>query len=204
MALAMKTTKPDLSRLLELQRLLITFSNISRMVDRRDADTGYVRENDAEHSYNLAMAAWFLSSYFPDLDQTEILKLALAHDLLEVHAGDTYIYGEASHLASKSTREAAALEELERAWPDFPEMTEYMHRYNNRLTPEAKFVYALDKIMPIFLIYVSDGYSWKQQQVTVTMLDEHKRSKVALSPEIAPYYEQLYDLLTNSPDLIKP
>ena len=99
---------------------------------------------------------------------------------------------------------AAALEKLEDEWPDFTDMTAYMHQYNARETPEAKFVYALDKLMPIFLIYVSDGFSWEQQHVTVAMLDEHKRAKVALSPEILPYYEQLYQLLLDSPDLIKP
>lgn len=196
--------KPDISRLLELQRLLIQFSNIARVVDRHDAEKNYVRENDSEHSYSLAIMAWYLSRYFPELDQNEMLRLALAHDLLEIHAGDTYIYGDPEHLASKPDREAAALTQLEQEWPDFPDMTEYMHLYNARGTPEAKFVYALDKLMPVFLIYVSDGYSWKQQKVTLTMLDEHKRTKAALSSEIMPYYEQLYQLLLDSPDLIKP
>ena len=196
--------KPNLSRLLELQRVLIQFSNIARVVDRHDIDKNFVRENDSEHSYSLAMMAWYLSGYFAELNQNEVIKLALAHDLLEVHAGDTYIYGDSEHLASKPDREAAALTRLEKEWPDFPDITNCMHTYNARETPEAKFVYALDKLMPIFLIYVSDGYSWKQQNVTLTMLDEHKRTKAALSPEIMPYYEQLYQLLLDSPDLIKP
>lgn len=195
---------PDLNRLLELQRMLITFSNIARKVDRHDTNNGYIRENDSEHSYNLAIASWYLSSYFPNLDQSEVLKLALAHDLLEIHAGDTYIYGDPKHIAGKPKREAAALKQLEEEWPDFPDMTLYMHKYTARDTPESKFVYALDKLMPIFLIYVSDGYSWKRKKVTVSMLDTNKRTKAALSPEIMPYYEKLYQLLLESPDLIKP
>lgn len=196
--------QPDLTRLLEFQRLLIAVSNVNRVPLRHDTNLNYVQENDSEHSYSLAMMAWYLSSYFPELDQNEIIRLALAHDILEVHAGDTYIYGALEEIASKQNREANALAQLEIDWPDFPAMTESMHRYNSRQSAEAKFVYALDKIMPILLIYVSDGQSWSEKNVTASQLDANKRTKVSLSPEIMPYYEKLYQLLLESPEIIKP
>lgn len=196
--------KPELKRLFDLQGLLVTFSNIERVIHKSNASKQFVHENDSEHSYNLAMIAWFLSEHFPELDQTTVIKLALAHDILEVHSGDTYIYGDPAHIASKPARETAALERLETEWPDFPEMTNYMHIYNTRNTPEAKFVYALDKILPILLIYQNNGYTWKKENITVEKLNDHKREKIALSPEIMPYYEEIYELLLRSPDIIKP
>jgi putative hydrolase of HD superfamily len=72
----------------------------------------YIQENDTEHSYNLAMTAWYLAAYFPELDKNKLIRYALVHDLVEIHAGDTFAFGDAKHIASKSEREAAALNQL--------------------------------------------------------------------------------------------
>ncbi len=193
--------KPDIYRLIEFQQFLVQFSQIERMTHRFHKDK-HVQENDTEHSYNLALTAWFLAPHFPELDRDLLLRLALVHDLVEVHAGDTYIYGSQKDLASKAKREAEALKKLEVDWPDFSEMTTLIKDYEEKNTPEAKFIYALDKIMPIMLIYVHKGYTWKQEKITVKMLDAAKREKVALSPEIKPYFDELYNLLLDSPHFI--
>lgn len=197
-------SKPDIARLIAFQRLLLNFSHVARVVQRPVAATSdkYIAENDTEHSYNLAMTAWFLASYFPELNPNRVIRYALVHDLVEIHAGDTYIYADAATLASKSKREAAALEQLEAEWPDFSTMTETIHEYEAKDTPEAQFVYALDKIMPIMLIYISQGYTWHKEGITLKQLDAIKRTKVSVSAEIQPYYEQLYELLVASPHLI--
>ena len=194
--------KPSLERLLELQRLLSAFNQVDRKAHRKHAGN-YVYENDTEHSYNLAITAWFLAQHFPELDTTKVIAYSLVHDLVEVHAGDTYIYGTPEELASKVDREAAALKKLEQDWKDFPELTEAIHSYEERSNNESRFVYALDKIMPIMQIYVHDGYSWDANNVTVEMLHKNKVEKVALSPEIEPYFHELHELLLAHPELIK-
>ena len=85
--------KADITRLLELQRLLAAFSQVERMNHRKHADA-FVPENDTEHSYNLAMTAWYLAKWFPELNRDLLIRYALVHDLVEVHAGDTYIWFE--------------------------------------------------------------------------------------------------------------
>lgn len=194
-------SKPDLFRLLELQKLLLQFSQTDRVIHRRH-NGKFIQENDTEHSYNLAITAWYLAHYFPELDKDKLLRYALVHDLVEVHAGDTYIYGDADHLASKEAREAAALSKLEEEWPDFPDMTEDIRAYESRETEEAKFIYALDKIMPIMIIYISEGHSWKLGGITAEQLHAAKEHKVAVSKDIKPYYDALYRLLLDSPHLI--
>lgn len=196
-------SKPDIHRLLELQRLLAQFSNVDRVTHRKHGDT-FVQENDTEHSYNLAMTAWFLAGQFPELDRDLVIRIALVHDLVEIHAGDTYVYADQATLATKSEREAAALKQLTEDWADFEDIISHIQEYENRTSNEAKFVYALDKIMPIMLIYIHNGYTWKKEGITAKQLDKIKRDKVALSPEIKPYYDELYQLLTDSPHLIKP
>lgn len=196
-------SKPDIHRLLELQRLLAAFNRVDRIVHRKHQDA-YVYENDTEHSYNLAMTAWFLSEYFPELDRNIVIRYSLVHDLVEVHAGDTYIYGPQAELDSKHEREQQALAKLSEDWADFESLTEDITAYESLESEEAKFVYALDKIMPIMLIYIHNGYSWQKAGITPEQLDAAKRSKVAISPAIDAYYQQLYALVLENEHLFKP
>lgn len=193
--------KPDIHRLLELQKLFAEFNQIDRGVHRTHGDN-YVPENDTEHSYNLAMTAWYLCQWFPELDSSLVIKYALAHDLVEIHAGDTFFYGTEEELASKADREAKALEKLRSDWPDFAEMTEAARTYELKDSAEARFVYALDKVMPIMLVFIHDGYSWKENGITAKVLHEYKQDKIALSPEIKPYFDELYELLLKHPHII--
>lgn len=194
--------KADIHRLLELQKLLASFSQVERMNHRQHAGM-FVPENDTEHSYNLAMTAWYLAQWFPELNKNLLIEYALVHDLVEVHAGDTYIYGSKEDIASKAAREADALNKLKADWSDFEDMSKTILAYEGKQDAESKFIYALDKLMPIMMIYIHDGYTWKKEGVTVDMLHEAKIEKVKLSPEILPYFEQLHKLLLSRPDLIK-
>ena len=197
------TNKPDIARLLELQRLLQQFNSVDRVTHRQH--NGRMRqENDTEHSYNLAMTAWFLAPHFPHLDSNLVIRYALVHDLVEIHAGDTYVYADAERVSTKAAREAEAAKQLAIDWADFPDLHTLIEGYETKSTAEAKFVYALDKIMPIMQIYIHNGYTWKKEGITLGQLHAVKAKQVALSPEVAPYYNQLYDLLVASPHLIPP
>lgn len=195
--------KPDLHRLIELQKLLLAFSQIDRQSHRKH-NKGYINETDTEHSYNLAMTAWFLAPHFPELDRDLLIRYALAHDLVEIHAGDTNIFAPDDVIATKRAREMAAAKKLGQDWSDFPDIHGLIERYENRADNEARFIYALDKIMPIMLIYINDGHSWAINTITLEKLHAAKADKVALSPEIKPYYDELYTLLVQSPELIAP
>lgn len=194
--------KLSLKRIIEFQKLLVQFSQVERAIHRKHKDV-HIYENDTEHSYNLAMTAWLLAPYFPKLNRDLLIRFALAHDLVEIHAGDTYIYGSKKELASKASREAAALVTLQKDWPELHEVTDLIKEYETREKPEAKFIYALDKIMPILMIYIHEGYTWKEKNVTAKMLYDAKIEKVSLSPEIQPYFDELHKVLLASPHLIK-
>jgi 5'-deoxynucleotidase YfbR-like HD superfamily hydrolase len=188
--------KPDIHRVIDFHRLLHQFQSVQRVVH---IPKTHAHENDTEHSYNLAMMAWFLSTYFPKLDQNLVIRYALVHDLVEVHAGDTYIYADQAQLDSKQAREAAALQQLTGEWPDFADLTKTIGQYEQRNDEESRFIYALDKIMPIIVIFLAEGYSWHKEKVALDQLHEAKKHKVAVAPEIAPYYDELYALLLQHP-----
>ncbi len=178
--------------------LLLQFREVERNIQlpRRDQD-----ENDAEHSYMLAMTAWYIATQAKlSLDVNLVIKYALAHDLIETYAGDTYIY-DAERTADKMEREHVAAEILRRNYPHFDELHELIERYEERADPEANFVYALDKVVPVIMVYIGEGNSWHRDNVTLRMLRDHKDAKVKASPEIAQLWQQLVDMLETKPEL---
>ncbi len=195
-------TKPDLSRLIEFQQLLLDFRAIDRKLHIPPGLEKY--ENDTEHSYALAMTAWFLSAHFPHLNRDLIIRTALAHDLIEVHAGDTYSYSDQQTLKGKIAREEAALKKLSQEWTDFPELFETIQAYEARETEEAKFVYALDKLTPALVDYMNEGRGWHDNGITFAMFCEEKNKKVPISPEINEYCQRLITILEKQQHLFPP
>lgn len=194
----MMRKKPDIRRVIELQQLSLAFGQIKRMCYLPDQTT---RETDVEHSYTLALTAWFLAPHFPHLDAGRMLKLALAHDLVEVHAGDTFVYGEQEHIDSKLDREQAALARLRTEWSDFPEMTDMLEEYAQKSTEEAKFVYALDKLMPPIINYLAEGKIWHEHGVTIERFIAEKEKKIPKDSPMHSYYQEILTLFKTKPDL---
>jgi putative hydrolases of HD superfamily len=193
--------KPDIKRVIEFHRLLNDFAAIERVIHVKRHGK-HTLESDTEHSYNLAMMAWFLAEHFPHLDKNRVILLSLVHDIVEVHAGDTFAFADQELLDSKPAREAAAQKQLAAEWPDFPDMHAAIHEYELRQTPEACFVYALDKLMPMLAIYLNEGHTWHENGLTLERLNKEKQPKIACSPEVKQYWNELYDLLLKSPELL--
>ncbi len=189
-----KRTKPNIERLIEFQSFLLKFQAIDRVIHVKKNDK-QKQENDVEHSYSLAMMGWFLANYFPEIDRDKVIRFALVHDLVEVYAGDTYIFADKEHLQSKKKREHEALEKIQAEWPDFFDMHDHIQEYEKMNSDEAKFVYSLDKILPVMLNLLNDGYTWKTEKITLEQLHEQKKDKATSSKIISPYYERLYELM---------
>lgn len=183
-----------LDKLLNFTKLLDEFRAVERVV----RVTGQDRyENDTEHSYNLAMMAWYIvSSTKTSLDPDKVIRYALVHDFLEVYAGDTYTYStDQSHLDSKHDREAAAIVKLRETLVEFSDLHASIKAYESREDPESRFVYALDKIEPILHMYLDHGRTWKEEGISLERLYNSKVSKVSISPEIQRYFDEFILLL---------
>lgn len=183
---------PSMDRLAELQQLIANFAKVKRAVPLADAS---VAENDVEHSYGLAMTCWYLHDKIaPKLDISKILRYALAHDIVELHAGDTYPWDEAA-VATKYEREKAALRQIEKDWHDFPMVVEFAEGYADKVDEEARFVYAIDKLLPVMMIELANAKNiWGKKQLTLAMERENKVT-ILKSDSVAPYYEKLLDWL---------
>lgn len=179
---------PSMDRLAELQQLIADFAKVKRLVPLADANDA---ENDVEHSYGLAMTCWYLHDKIaPELDLSKILRYALAHDIVEIHAGDTYPWDE-ERVATKYEREKAAIRQIEKDWLDFPMIVEFSEGYADKIDEEAKFAYAVDKLLPIIMIELADAKSiWTKKGLTLQMEKDNKVT-ILKSDILAPYYEKL-------------
>lgn len=125
------------------------------------------RENDAEHSFSLAIAAAVLAEYSNEpVDITKVMKMVLVHDAVEIYAGDTYCYDEEG-AKTKEAREKAAAEKVFGMLPDEQD-AEYhalWEEFERNDTAEARFANAMDRIQPLLLNYSREGYSWKEHGV---------------------------------------
>lgn len=193
----------DLDDIIKFLKITHQFQQIQRVLFATGEDRN---ENDAEHSFQLAMLAWYLvDSRKLDFDHALILRYALIHDLVEIYAGDTYIYSnDAEELRSKPEREAAAARTLAEKFPEFGELHEVIHAYEERQDKESRFIYALDKIVPVCNILIDEGRSWKHWNVTLPMILNHKTVRVANSPEVKKYFAELATLLKAREDELFP
>ena len=79
---------------------------------------GSRKENDAEHSWHLAMMALLMNEYANEkIDVLRVISMVLIHDIVELDAGDTYAYDEAGN-ATKRERELAAAERIFHILPE--------------------------------------------------------------------------------------
>lgn len=178
-------SQEQVKRLLELQSMLYHLADIERLIYLPDGLKTDRRENDTEHSYHLAMLAWYLSGLYPNLDQSLVIRLALVHDVVEVYAGDSMAIGRTEEQqAEKDAREKAAFERLKQEWPDFPAMLEAIESYETLNSPEARFVKALDKITPIIHQIHSKGKTWRKWDMQRSSVVANKDKKTQVSPEI--------------------
>jgi len=184
----------SLQKLLNFTDFLHKFRVIERSLLVRNSERS---ENDVEHSYSLAMLAWYLNeTYKINLDQDKLFKYALAHDLVEVYAGDTYFYHNNEQvLKDKIERELEAAHKIKEEFPDFLELHEIIEQYESRTDAESKFIYALDKMEPVLNIYLDKGRTWRKNKVTLEMLEKAKTPKIATDSTIEKIFKELVQKL---------
>ncbi|MCD7708984.1 MAG: HD domain-containing protein, partial [Clostridiales bacterium] len=112
---------------------------------------GSRKENDAEHSWHLALMAVLLADYANEpIDVAHTVEMVLLHDVIEIDAGDTYAYDAAGN-ATKREREVKAADRIYGMLPDMQrdELRALWDEFEEMETPESKFANMLDRLQPI-------------------------------------------------------
>ncbi len=142
---------------------IITIDEMKNVLRRNLVADGSRRENDAEHSWHLAVMAMILEEYSADkVDISKVLKIALVHDLVEVYAGDTFAYDVKGN-EDKLDREIMAAEKLFGMLKDGQgdEIRALWDEFEAKETPESKYANAIDRLQPLILNYLTNGHTWK-------------------------------------------
>lgn len=142
---------------------------IGRQTYLKDASR---KENDAEHSWHLAVMALFMSEYANEpVDVLRVISMVLIHDIVELDAGDTYAYDEAGN-ATKREREVAAAERIFHILPE--DQAQYVYElweeFEAAESSEAKFAHTLDNIQPMMLNDATGGKAWREHRVKLSQI----------------------------------
>jgi putative hydrolase of HD superfamily len=130
------------------------------------------KEDDADHSWHLALMCAVLSEYANEkIDVAKTMIMVLIHDIVEIDAGDTYAYDSEGY-TSKRRRELAAADRIFRLLPEdqAQRMRSLWDEFEEGNTPEAKFAVTLDHIQPILLNAGSGGKSWREHEVKLSQI----------------------------------
>ncbi len=186
--------KPSLDHILAFSDFLRKFREVERALWKKGSK---VFENDAEHSYTLAMLAWYIAqTHKLELDMHKVLLYALTHDLVEIYAGDTPVHNASAELVqSKHEREEAARKRIESEFPEIPELHQTILNYEMKADAESRFIYALDKVEPTIAIYLDGGRIWRERGVDFRMVKEKKMSRVLGDPLVEALLDELMDRL---------
>ena len=142
-------------------------------------------ENDAEHSWHMAVMAYLLREYAnEEVDIVKVMMMCLIHDIVEIDAGDTYAYDEEGLKTQKSREDAAK----QRIFPILPEeqaneLIALFDEFELNETAEARFAHAMDNLQPLILNNSNNGSDWKEQNVTSTQIYK-RQNKTKLGSEI--------------------
>lgn len=149
------------------------------------------RENDLEHSFSVAMLSWYvLSRHNLDLDAGKVLKYSLAHDFVEVYAGDTNTFASEEERASKLERERIALHRLSSEFTSFPELVDTLEEYESKETPEALFVWTVDKIQALVL---GELDHWRPYAILDISYESFCNKYAELLSQSAPEIKQIFE-----------
>lgn len=150
-------------------------------------------ENDAEHSWHLAVMAVVLAGHANEpVDILKVIKMLLIHDIVEIDAGDTFIYDmQKDHNNTDEERLAAnrifgllpkeQADELIAVWEEF-EAGE---------TAEAKFARSMDRLEPLLQNSSNNGGTWNEPGVNYDKVYAKKSAIKHGSETIWEYAETL-------------
>lgn len=152
------------------------------------------RENDAEHSFSLGIAALCIAPLMDDgLNVPLLCAYALVHDLDEIYAGDTPVYASAGQLAAKAARTGDARARLRREHgARHPWLVRYLDGYAALEDPESRFLYALDKAITHATVIIGGHHPAMPTMTAYKETERVAREKIeAACPALTPLFDEL-------------
>jgi len=172
-------------------QFLIEIDKLKTIERKGKIISGTRLENDAEHSWHLAMMALILHRQAnEEVDLFRVIKMLLVHDLVEIDAGDTFAYDTAGHL-DKAERESKAADRLFGMLPQEQgeELMELWLEFERKETKEARFAASLDRLQPLIHNHLNQGDTWRKYGITSEQVMNRNR-EIANGSEKLWHYAQ--------------
>ncbi|HTT49875.1 MAG TPA: HD domain-containing protein [Streptosporangiaceae bacterium] len=160
-------------------RFVLEADRLKGVLRQSQLTDGSRRENSAEHSWHLALMSLVLGEYAPTgTDLSRVTAMTIVHDLVEIDAGDLFVYAGEQAQAEQEEAEQAAADRLFALLPagQAASFRALWDEFEERRTPEARFARALDRLQPMLANYQLGGGTWAQHGVTASQV----LAKVAL------------------------
>ena len=144
------------------------------------------RENDAEHSWHIAVMAMLFEEYAMEkVDVARVTEMCVVHDLVEIYAGDTFAYDVKGN-EDKAERESAAADKL---FGQLPEEQGRMIRdlweeFDAMETPDAKYAACLDRLQPFLHNTLTDGHTWADGKTNRAAVEKRMSIIKEFMPEV--------------------
>ncbi|ELB2917198.1 HD domain-containing protein [Vibrio parahaemolyticus] len=149
--------------------LLIELDKLKSVLRRTRVKSAEGRlENSGEHSWHVALMAVLMEEHAnAPVDICRVMKMLLIHDVVEIDAGDTFVYDTAAS-KEQAEKEIKAAERLFGMLPtdQGQELLALWQEFEAAQSDDAKYAKALDRLIPILLNYHNNGQSWKENSVT--------------------------------------
>ncbi len=173
-----KKVKMEVERLLKQLAFIKEIDKIKYIQRKSKLFYSDRRENDAEHSWHLAMMVLILAEYSNDtIDVLKVLKMVLIHDIVEIDAGDIFLYDTKKN-HNNTAEELKAAKRIFGMLPSAQAETyiKIWLEFEEGKTKEATFAKAIDRLQPILQNLVNNGGTWKEFDVPFSMVYEKSKS----------------------------
>jgi len=180
-----------LSHILDFLLLTDSFKTIERKGYIAD---GSRRETDAQHTWHMGLFALLLHKELGfEVDLGRVLTLILVHDLVEIHAGDTYAYDDAACVGQVEREIAAA----ERLFAELPadlgaKLHGWWREFEAGVTPEARFAKAVGRRQGFAQNYNSGGRAWRENGISRDRTYQRTALPISVDPALKAIVEELY------------
>lgn len=154
-------------------------------------------ENDAEHSWHLAMMTIVLAEHSDKpIDVLKVVKMVLIHDIVEIDADDIFIYDTVKN-HTNTDEELLAAKRIFGLLPEeqAEEFIAIWKEFEDGKTDEAKFAKTMDRFEPLLQNTSNNGGTWKEFDVPYQKVYD---KKVAIRDGSATIWNYAENLINES------
>jgi putative hydrolase of HD superfamily len=182
-----KRLQQQMEFIIEVDRLKSVFRQTSLINESR-------RENDAEHSWHLALMIIILAEHASaaEVNLLKVIKMVVIHDLVEIDAGDTFAYDQEGE-AVKLERERKAADRIFGLLPQDQqqELRDLWEEFESRQSGEARLAAAVDRLQPMLHNFHNQGGAWREHGITAPQVHDRNHQIVDGAPALWEYAEEL-------------